>query len=148
MNIYDHLDENLSDDLVDENVVASPIKTSSKLIKNMSSTPFDKKPRAVLLMKAPSCPISNADVFSRSSKNISQLYKVDIHAKIPCKEEFRTERRLKGKIEELLQKSSQSPHFSDHSPDKQISAKGLNVEPNSFSSSLNKLITMGDVCAP
>ncbi|CAI2383492.1 unnamed protein product [Moneuplotes crassus] len=148
MNIYKQLDENLSDDLLDENVSASPIKTSPKLVKNMSSTPFESKVGPGSFIKGSSFTARRVDEYARSCKNISEIKTIGLHSQISCKDDFCGKRNLQDEIKGLLQRAIQIRNSSESSSDKLVSSEGLEVEPNNSSSCSNKIVTMEDVFAP
>ncbi|CAI2360654.1 unnamed protein product [Moneuplotes crassus] len=148
MNIFQHIDCDLSNEFIDENVTTSSVKTSIKLTKNMSNSPFNNAYKAQLV-KASSCPVQGFAEYSSTPKSISKLKMMNQNSEGPCKEPVCVRVGLRDEIKSLLQKAIQIRNSSRYASEKQISCEGFNFEHNSSSSSsCHKVVTMEDVFAP
>ncbi|CAI2361370.1 unnamed protein product [Moneuplotes crassus] len=148
MSIIQQFDENLDEEILDEKVVPSRIKTSTQLVKNMSNNPFERKPQGSKLMKTSSCPVQKLQKYVHSYKDRMDRTNYSKISEVSCKENSHLKPSLQRDIKDLLQRAIRIRNSCKYSSERHIICE--KIEDNSVDSPYicKREVTMEDISAP
>ncbi|CAI2362138.1 unnamed protein product [Moneuplotes crassus] len=148
MSIIQQYDENLDEEVLDEKVVPSRVRTSIQLVKNMSNNPFERKPQGSKLMKTPSLPVQKFQKYVHNSKNRMDHTNYSKLSEVSCKENSHLKPSLQSDIKGLLQRAIRIRNSCKYSSERHILCEKIEDDSVDSPYICKREVTMEDILAP